>query len=367
MHRVNMLMNLMDPVTIMITGAGAPGAPGIIKSLRINGERKINIIGVDIDDQYSSGMGMVDHFHKIPPPENETVFIGKIMEIARMHQVRVIIPLVTRELFVFSRNMHLFLKNDIQVLVSDYDSLQVANDKYKLMSFCMENNIPVPEFYKVNSYPAFREAAEKLFFPEKMICFKPPVSNGLRGFRIVTPPGKVDKMDLLLNQKPNDVFMGMDEFENIIQQSSYFPELLVMEYLEGDEYSVDVLVDQGTCIEVIPRSRDKIKMGISFAGTLVKHPEIIEYSKKIVTTLGLHGNIGLQFKDDSLGVPKILESNPRVQGTIVFNTAGGFNMVYNAVKMALHEEITKQPIKWNMKMVRYWDEIYYYNGERISI
>ncbi len=360
-------MNSLDPVNVMITGAGAPGAPGIIKSLRLNGEREIEITGVDMDDHYSAGIGMVDHFYKIPAPDNDQIFVEKILEIALKHRVRVIIPLVTRELFVFSRNIHRFAEHDIHVLVSDYKSLLVANDKYELMTFCAANDIPAPEFYKVNTFKEFRDAASTLLFPEKMICFKPPVSNGLRGFRIITPPGKVNKLDLLLNQKPNDVFMGFDEFENIIKESDYFPELLVMEYLEGTEYSVDVLVDHGNCIEVIPRSRDKIKMGISFAGTLVKHEKIIAHSRKIVTRLGLHGNIGLQFKNDANGEPKILESNPRVQGTIVFNTAGGFNMVYNAVKMALQEEIKKQPVKWNMKMVRFWDEIYYYNGERIGI
>lgn len=360
-------MNNMDPVNVMMTGAGAPGAPGIIKSLRMNGEREIKITGVDIDDHYSAGIGMVDHFYKVPAPDNDQVFVEKILEIALTHKVRVIIPLVTKELFVFSRNIHRFTEHDIHVLVSGYKSLQIANDKYELMTFCAANKIPVPEFYKVNTFGEFRDAAEKLSFPHKMICFKPPVSNGLRGFRIITPPGKVNKLDLLLNQKPNDVFMGFDEFESIIKESNYFPELLVMEYLEGTEYSVDVLVDHGKCIEVIPRSRDKIKMGISFAGTLVKDEKIIDISEKIVTRLGLHGNIGLQFKNDSNGVPKILESNPRVQGTIVFNTAGGFNMVYNAIKMALHEEIVQQPVKWGMKMVRFWDEIYYYHGERISI
>ena len=357
----------MDPVNVLMTGAGAPGAPGIIRSLRLNGEREIKITGVDIDDHYSAGIGMVDFFYKVPTPDNEQLFVDKILEIALKQQVRVIIPLVTRELFVFARNNHRFKANNIHVLVSDYEPLLIANDKYELMTFCAKNDIPAPEFYKVNTFKEFRDAATKLSFPGKMICFKPPVSNGLRGFRIITAPGKVNKLDLLLNQKPNDVFMGFDEFENIINESDYFPELLVMEYLEGTEYSVDVLVDRGNCIEVIPRSRDKIKMGISFAGTLVKDERIIEFSKKIVTQLGLHGNIGLQFKNDSDGVPKILESNPRVQGTIVFNTAGGFNMVYNAVKMALGEEIVKQPLKWGMKMVRFWDEIYYYNGERIGL
>ena len=108
-------------------------------------------------------------------------------------------------------------------------------------------------------------------------------------------------------------------------------------------------------------------MGISFAGTLIKDDLIIKYSKKIVSQLGLHGNIGFQFRKDSNGTPKIIESNPRVQGTIVFNTAGGFNMVYNAVKIALGEKIGNYNIKWGMKMIRYWDEIYYYDGHRVTI
>ena len=94
----------------MMTGAGAPGAPGIIKSLRLNGEREIKIVGVDIDDQFSSGEGMVDYFYKIPSPANEQLFIDKVLEIALKHEVRVIIPLVTRELFVFSKHIDQFRK-----------------------------------------------------------------------------------------------------------------------------------------------------------------------------------------------------------------------------------------------------------------
>jgi carbamoyl-phosphate synthase large subunit len=143
-------------VVVMMTGAGAPGAPGIIKSLRLNGEREIKIVGVDIDDQFSSGEGMVDYFYKIPSPGNEQLFIDKVLEIAGKHEVRVIIPLVTRELFVFSKHIDQFLEKGIQVLVSDYKPLLIANDKYELMTYCSKNDIPAPEFYKVNSLAAFK-------------------------------------------------------------------------------------------------------------------------------------------------------------------------------------------------------------------
>jgi carbamoyl-phosphate synthase large subunit len=189
----------------------------------------------------------------------------------------------------------------------------------------------------------------------------------LRGFRILADAANTDKMHALLNEKPNNVYISLDEFTDIARSASYFPPLLLMEFLEGEEYSVDILVNDGKAIEIIPRSRDKIKMGISFAGTLVRDEEIIRYSKSIVESLQLHGNIGLQFRKDAAGIPKLLESNPRVQGTIVFNTAGGFNMVYNAVKMAKGEEIVTQEIKWGMRMIRFWDEIYLYQDQVVKI
>ena len=346
---------MLKDIVVMITGIGAPGAPGIIKSLRLNNERAIKIVGVDANLEESVGVGIVDVAYRIPNAKDDN-FINKILEICKKEKVDVIIPLVTMELFAFSKNKKIFEENNIIVQVSNFEQLNIANDKYNLMQFCKESDIPYPEFYIAKSIEEFEEKAKLLGYPDKKICFKPPVSNGLRGFRIINDTQ--DKMDSLLNEKPNNVYIGYEEFIQIAKDSNYFPELLLMEYLPGEEYSVDVLVDNGKCKCVIPRSRDKIKMGISFVGTVIKDKEIIDYSTKIVEKLKLNGNIGLQFKRDINGIPKIIESNPRVQGTIVLCTASGFNMVYNSVKLALGEEIDECKVKWGTKMIRYWDEIY---------
>ncbi len=346
---------MLKDIVVMITGAGAPGAPGIIKSLRLNNERKIKIIGVDASLGESVGVGMVDASYKIPQAKEHS-FINEVLKICLKESVDVIIPLVTMELFVFSKNKKLFEDNNIQVQVSDYEQLNIANNKYNLMKFCRNNDIPYPEFYIVRSIDEFKEKAKLLGYPEKKICFKPPVSNGLRGFRIIND--SADKMNSLIHEKPNNVYIGFDEFLQIAKDANYFPELLLMEFLPGEEFSVDVLVDNGRCLAVIPRSRDKIKMGISFVGTTIEDREIIEYSKNLVENLNLNGNIGLQFKRDINGIPKIIESNPRVQGTIVLCTASGYNMVYNSVKLALNEKPIDYQINWGTKMIRYWDELY---------
>ena len=196
--------NKIEPITVMITGAGAPGAPGIIKSLRLNGEREIRIIGVDCNIKESVGLGLVDKVYQVPKANDEN-FINEIISICDIEDVRVVIPLVTRELFKFSEHLDLFTTHNVSVIVSELEGLKIANNKYKLMDFCRKNDVPVPEFYLVKSIDEFKLAAQKLGYPQKTICFKPPISNGLRGFRIITEAH--DKMDNLINEKPNNVFM----------------------------------------------------------------------------------------------------------------------------------------------------------------
>lgn len=347
----------LPETTVLITGAGAPGAPGIIKSLRLNGERNIRIIGVDANISTSVGVGMVDKSYQVPLASSPD-FIDTIIDICRKEDVKVVIPLVTMELFSFSKHKSDFLDQGITVQVSDNGPLETANNKHLLFEFCAQTpGIPCPEFSIVNSLDEFITEAQQLGYPSRQICFKPPVSNGLRGFRIIDDSS--NKMQKLMNEKPNNIYIGFDEFIQIAKDADFFPEVLLMEYLPGKEYSVDVLADNGKCIHVIPRTRDHIKMGISFAGTAVQNPIIEKASVLIVEKLKLNGNIGLQFKENQQEIPCIIECNPRVQGTIVLCTAAGCNMVYNSVKLGLKESLPEQKIKWGTRMVRFWDEQFF--------
>lgn len=344
----------MKDVTVLITGAGAPGAPGIIKSLRLVNERALRVVGVDMNES-SVGFSMVDNWHLVPSA-TEDDFIPEILNICQKETVDVVIPLVTKELMPFAQNRGLFEEQGIKVSISEPPALRVANNKHLLMECCQSGGVPTPQFIKVEDYEAFEQAVLALGYPDENVCFKPPVSNGLRGFRILTR--EIDRLELLINEKPMNVVATLEDVAPILREAERFPELLVMEYLPGKEYSVDVLADRGKPIVVIPRLREKIKMGISFVGITTRNEKVIESSKRIVETLKLNGNIGLQFREDNEGIPKIIESNPRVQGTIVLCTAAGANLVYLAVKLALGEAFSAPKPKWGTRMIRYWDEVY---------
>lgn len=348
----------MKNIIVLVTGVGAPGAPGIIKSLRLVSERKIKIIGTDMDKN-AVGFAMVDKGYIVPSAESDD-FFGEIKNIVKKEMVNVVLLLNTKELAKFSVRKEELEKIGAKVSVSDVAGVEIANDKFLLMEKCRQIGVPVPNYKLANSYDEFRKAVYGFGYPQKKVCFKPPVSNGMRGFRVLSD--KFDRFRQLIEEKPTNIDVSFEEIEAILKNASSFPKLLVMEYLPGGEYSVDVLVDEGKFIVAVPRTRDKIKMGISFVGTAVLDEQIIEYSKKIAESLKLNGNVGFQFKKDENGVPRLIESNPRLQGTIVLCTAAGANLAYGAVKIAIGEKFEKPNIKWGTKMVRYWDEVYF-DGE----
>ena len=347
-------VQMMRDITVMVTASGAPGAPGIIKSLRLNGERKIRIVTTDMNPE-SYGLFVAEKGYVVPPGAS-TEYIPRMLEIAEKEEVDVLLPLSTYELMPLSKNKAKFERIGTKVMVSDPKPLEIAINKGKLYEFLRREEIPTPDAIMVNSLAEFERAVFKLGYPDVPVCVKPQISKGGRGFRILKKD--IDKVDLLINYKPDNTITTLEDIISILEIANPFPKLVVMEYLPGKEYSVDLLVKEGEPLITIPRSRDLTKLGISFIGTVEDNKEIREMANKIVRAIGLDYNINLQLKYSSEGIPKIIEVNPRVSGTIVLCTGAGVNMPYLGVKMALGEEIPQIKPKYGTKMIRYWEEVF---------
>jgi carbamoyl-phosphate synthase large subunit len=343
-----------NKINVIVTACGAPGAPGIIKSLRMNGEREIRIIGTDMNPD-AVGFYMVDKSYVVPPG-NSPEFIPKMLEIAKKEEVDVILPLATYELMSFSLNKRKFEDIGTKVMVSDPEPLEIANNKGKLYDFLRGKNIIVPSSKIVENLDQLEKSVQDLGYPGIPVCIKPQLGKGGRGFRILK--ADVDKLDLFLNHKPDNTITTLEEIRSVFDEADSFPKMVVMEYLPGKEYSVDILARKGKAIITVPRSRDAIKLGISFIGTIENNLEVAKMASKIVKEIGLDYNINLQLKYSSEDIPKIIEINPRVSGTIVLCTGAGVNMPYIGVKMALGDNIAEIRPIYDTKMIRYWEEIF---------
>ncbi|MGZ8537880.1 MAG: ATP-grasp domain-containing protein [Flavisolibacter sp.] len=346
-------MNITS-INILMTGAGSPGAPGIIHCL--NQDTRVHLTVADADSN-ATGKYMHDDFIQIPKAE-DPVFSETLLNICLKKKISIVMPLVTRELFPFSKNKKLFRDNGIQVLISSEESINIANNKSSCYEYLKNKGIAVPSFFVVHTVEEFIHAAAALGHPKKQLCFKPSVSNGSRGVRIVSDT--IDESDLVFNCKPGQLNISYAHALHILSIKP-FPELLVSEYLPGDEYSVDCLADHGKVKLIVPRIRKKMINGISVQGEFIKNERIIEYSRSIIEATGVHGNIGLQVKYSERKEPLLLEINPRVQGTIVAALGAGINLPLLAVKQELNLEIPEDEltINWGVRFSRYWKEVFY--------
>jgi len=134
---------------------------------------------------------------------------------------------------------------------------------------------------------------------------------------------------------------------------------LVQEYLPGEELSVDVLASpDGKALVAVPRIRLRVDSGIAIVSRTVRDPELSAAAMALVSRLQLPYVSNVQVRRDAAGVPRLLEINPRVPGTMPLTIAAGVNMPLLALMMALGDDPpSKDLLAWKeLGMVRQWAE-----------
>ncbi len=326
-------MSIRKTAKLLVTGAGAPGIRGTIYALRKNPDHMpLRIVGVDLN-QDVAGRYLVDCFYQVPSPEDPS-YLAAILDICKKEQIEVIIPQTTREINVLSRSLDTIARCGVRTMTSEAAAIEVANDKWRLLQRFQSMGLPVPQWYLARSEEELTEAAYHLGYPDRQVVVKPPFSNGMRGVRILTK----DAWDVqrFINEKPSGLDISLEDILQILRRGAEWPELLVMEYLPGPEYSVDVYIGERTSIAV-PRRRNVIRSGITFESVLDMRQDLSDYSLQAAREIGLRYAIGFQFKLDKNNVAKILECNPRVQGTTVASMFSGVNIIWMGVKELLGE------------------------------
>ena len=341
-------------LNVMITGAGAPGIRGTLYALRQNPDGvKIRSVGTDAK-QDVVGRFLVDTFHKVPVPE-AAEYIPALLTICSDEKVELVVPQTTREIVILSEFRERFEKEGVRVMVASRQAIADANDKGRLLDSFAALGLPYPQYFRATSETDVIESAHKLGYPERPVVVKPAVSNGMRGLRILME--NAWNVERFLSEKPSGAEIALPELLSLLRRGSQWPHLLVTEYLPGPEYSVDAFIGSRERT-AIPRLRREIRSGISFKNDLEYRDDLMAYTLKAGGHLGLTGAFGFQFKLDEDGIAKVLECNPRVQGTMVASLFSGINIIWLAVKEALGEPVAIPAISAKpAQFYRFWGGI----------
>lgn len=305
-------------MNILVTGAGGPAGVCTIKALK--GKHKV--IAVDADS-FASGLYMAHKGYRVPTC-NDPSYFEKILKICRNEKVSFIFPTVSEELLAFAQAIELFKREGLTVAVSGYTSLLIANNK-----------LSTYDFFKGKPYCPALYDQQTTEFP---CVVKPVNSRGGRGFNICT---------------------NRASLEVALDRNKVYGESVIMEYLNGNEYSVYGISDLKTKPILSLANRRIIAKGESKVAELAPNELACNVAESIASKVGLVGPWNIQLINVN-GCYKIVEINPRIAGSASLIMASGIDYFGLIIKVFTNQEIKPEELvcKNHVFMIRYNEEIF---------
>lgn len=313
---------------VLVTGAGGPAAFSFMRAVSIEGP---DLFAADMDP-LAPGLYLVPHDHRVlVRPGADPLFVEDLLEACTALEIDVLVPTVDCELLPIAQSRHLFEAIGTRVMVADEKTLRLCQDKARLLEVC-EGVVPLPRWTVVDPDMDLRAWDLPAFA-------KPRTGSGSRGIR------RVDSIGDLAHLPTSG-------------------EMLLQDFLPGEEYSVDVLCDQrGEIIAAVPRARLRVDSGVAITARTVQDEELHLYAKRTARAIGLRGVANVQFKRDSRGTPRLLEVNPRFPGTMPLTVAAGVNMPLLALHDLMGLEVPRHVPFRPLAMTRTFHEHYFEPSE----
>ena len=148
------------------------------------------------------------------------------------------------------------------------------------------------------------------------VCVKP--ARGIYGMGFWRLDAEADPFRCFANA--GDHTVNESVFVQAYGDSANQKPLLVMPYMAGSECSVDMVLHKGKVIAYCGRRKEGMYQTFSFEGPAV------ELAIQAAEHFGCDGIINVQTRDDSEGVPHLLEINPRYSGGIGYTRLAGINL-----------------------------------------
>lgn len=237
-------------------------------------------------------------------------YISELVEICRNEQIDLLIPTIDTDLAILSEFSTAF--ENTRVLVSDLDRILICRDKSNTAAF-------------------FRKCG----------CYAPETVDNWRDYQGTYP----------CFIKPKDGSSSVNAFkvESITELEMYAQQIgnyIVQPFIEGTEYTVDVLCDfEREPIYIVPRIRMQVRAGEVLKTQISVDRKIIEECKRIVATFKPIGPITIQLiRQNVTNRDYFIEINPRFGGGAPLSMKAGARSAEAILKMLLNEDLNSDSV-----------------------
>lgn len=238
------------------------------------------------------------------------------------------------------------------MLPSNTELFRTLNDKratYELFESKYSDLIPLYRvFNEDNKYGIF-EYLGKLRKKGKIPCIKYVTDIASNSFRVIRSSYRtIEELEVKSNKEKSILTNSItdNDLYYMISHSILSKDIMVMEYLDGNEISCDCLKTNNGNI-IIPRIK-----AAKYVQSIERVPSLMKLCNNILDDIDYDTPCNIQFKDSSNGL-KLLEINTRMSGGVMFaSQATGINIPLLSVKQLCGEKINFDKNWPAMKMIK---------------
>lgn len=262
------------------------------------------IIAIDCDPS-APALHFADCFEVVPRITDPT-YLEQIKYLCKKYEINAILSLIDPELSLLAEAKDALEKEQIKIIVSNKDVVEICFDKYRTYKFLLQHQLPaIPTYLNLNEI----EAAiynNILQFP---LILKPRMGSASIGIAIIH---------------------SMAELQVLWKDDG---SLIVQPFMEGLEYGVDCYVDLINFQPVNIFSKKKIRMraGETDKSVAISDDSLFLLIDKLVKVLGPIGPIDIDCFKTKKGFV-ISEINPRFGGGYPHAHEAGQNFVRNLIR-----------------------------------
>jgi len=282
-----------------------------------------NLIGASSTDDHGKFV-YENYIGNLPYIEDES-FLVELKKIIQEYQIEAIFPAMDKVITLLKKHEDYL---NVKVISSPIETVEICHSKKKT-HLILNGIINTATIYncleEVNEYPIF---------------IKPDVGYGSRGAKKIH---------------------SYDELKSV---PNLFNDYIVMDYLPGEEYTVDCFSDkQGKLLFAGPRSRSRIKTGISVnTKTLIDTTgEFHKIANQINNRINFRGAWFFQLKRDNNGHLALLEIASRIGGSSGVFRPKGINFSLLSLWDAFDKQVEIIENDFEVEMDRSLDCVYSYN------
>lgn len=347
-------MKKLKDITILMSASASPCSRDSRQSMSLLEGRNIRIIGVDMANDPSARY-LVDKFYQVPPATDER-YVDILLDICKKEKVDIFFPTISAEIEKVAKRKDEFGAIGTILSISNLDSVKIANNKLETYKHLEKHGIPVPKYYSVKTVEDFIEGCRYMGYPEKPVCIKIVDGSGSRGVRIID--STKSRYDIFVNEKPNSFYISYDDMLTMLKETPKLHDMLLVEYMNGPEYTVDALAENGKTLYIGGRENTSSVMSIAME-SIVKYDEMAyKIAKDVIKSLNMDGNVGFDFMRNDNGEPVLMDINPRLTATVCLFDAAGLHLQYLRIKQLLGEELPEMHAVEGTRVKRRYLEIF---------